>query len=320
MKATILDAASLGPDLDLSPLLSLPLSWEVWDSTPPALRQERCAGAAIILSNKVQIDAALMAAVPQLRLISVLATGTNNVDLVQAAAAGIAVSNVRDYASEAVVQHTLCLMLALAGNLLSYSADVQQNRWHTSPFFCYFNRPINSLSGRNLGIVGYGSQGRRLATIARAMGMNVLLAARSGQQSGDGERLALDELLPRCDVLSFHCPLTPETQSLLHRGNIYHLKKNALVINCARGGIVDETALMEALASGHLGGAALDVLSQEPPAADHPLVHFKHPNFILTPHIAWASLDARQRLLAETVENIKAFLQGQTRNAVTASH
>jgi glycerate dehydrogenase len=317
----ILDAGSLGPGIDLAPLRAVLPRWTIHEATRPEQVAPRIREADIVLTNKVPLGGRELDQAPRLRLISVLATGTNNIDLDAARARGVAVSNVRDYSTDSVVQHTLSLMLALAGNLASYRDDVRQGRWQESPFFCFFNRPIVSLAGKTLTIVGYGSQGRKLAGAAEALGMQVQIAARPGVPravTSDVPRAPLDELLPHTDVLSFHCPLTQDTTRLLNHDSVFRLKKGALVINCARGGLIDEHALVAALEQDHLAGAAIDVVSVEPPPPDHPFMTLRHPNFILTPHIAWASLESRQRLVRETAANIEAFLRGQVRNDVVS--
>lgn len=314
-KAVILDAGSLGNGIDLSPLTQFPLNWHIHHHSQPHEVGERIKDATLVLSNKVYLGQTHLAEAPKLKMIAVLATGTNNIDLKAAKDRGILVSNARNYSTDSVVEHTVRLMMALAGNLLSYQKEVQGGAWQLSPFFCLLNHPIVELRGRNLTIVGYGNQGQKLKTIAEALGMHVELAARPGHPS-DSQRRSLDDLLPQTDVISFHCPLTPETENLLHQSNIFKLKKGAFVINCARGGIVNEEALVEALHGGHLGGAAIDVLSAEPPPANHPLLRIKHPNFILTPHMAWGSQTSRQKLLEETAANIRSFLEGSRRNEV----
>ena len=318
-KGCILDAGSLGPDADLGPILATLPEWKVWNSTQEGEVMGRIADVEVVLSNKIMIDAAHFRDAKKLRFIGVLATGSNNVDLAAARRHGVEVCNVKHYSTAAVVQHTLSLILNLAGNLQTYIKDVRDQKWQTSPFFCYFNGPIVELSGRVLTIVGAGSQGRALAQIAESMGMIVHFARRPGTGGASEEgsqRLPLAELLPLTDVLSFHCPLTDATRDLLNMDNIFKLRKGALVVNCARGGIVNEEALMAALSRGHLGGAAIDVLSSEPPSASHPLLKVSHPNFILTPHIAWATGASRQRLIQETAANLRAFFAGHTVNSV----
>jgi len=316
MKGCILDAGSLGPDIDLTAILATLPEWSVWESTRPEHVQERLADVQIVLTNKVAVRRAHLQATPALKLISVLATGTDHIDLIAAAEQHVAVRNVRDYSTDSVVQHTLMLILALAGNLSANGSGENRAKWLSSPFFCHFNRPIVELKGKILTIVGHGSQGQKLAALARGLGMVVHIARRPGtssnQESPGFERRPLDELLPLTDVLSFHCPLTPTTVNLLNLDNIFKLKKGALVVNCARGGIINEEALALALAREHLGGAGVDVLTTEPPLATHPLMNVSHPNFILTPHVAWGSLESRQRLIDETAKNVRAFLSGSS--------
>ena len=313
MNGCILDVGSLGPDIDLTAILATLPEWSVWESTLPEQVSERLVDMQIVLTNKVQLRREHLQAAPSLRYISILATGTNNVDLVAAALQQVAVGNVRDYSTDSVVQHTLMLILALAGNLSANGSGETRSKWQDSPFFCYFNRPIVELKGKVLTIVGYGSQGQKLAALAQCLGMTVHIARRPGLSSeaeaSAVNRRPLDELLPLTDVLSMHCPLTPATVNLLNLDNIFKLKKGALVINCARGGIVNEEALALALARGHLGGAGVDVLTTEPPSATHPLMNVTHPNFILTPHVAWGSLESRQRLIDATAQNIRTFLR-----------
>jgi glycerate dehydrogenase len=314
MKACILDADSLGPGLDLGPLREILPQLTVWGSTEAVETQDRLKDMQIVLSNKVRITEEHIKAHPQLRYIGVLATGTNNVAMEAAEAAGIVVCNVQDYATDSVVQHTLMLLLALAGNLKSYTEEVAAGKWQESKSFCYYNRPINSLEGKIFTLVGFGHQGQKIAELVRSFGMKVEIVTRRGRK--DPVRKILDDLLPSTDVLSFHCPLKDDTFELLHEGNIFKLKKGALVLNCARGGLVNEEALAKALNEGHLGGAGFDVATVEPPPMDHPLMNIKHPNFILTPHIAWASNESRQRLLQDTIDNLKAFFAGKPRQQI----
>ncbi len=314
MKACLLDADSLGPGMDLSPLHKILPDLKVWANTEPQETEARLKDVNIVLSNKVKISEEHIRANPQIRYIGVLATGTNNVAMEAAEAAGIVVCNVQDYATDSVVQHTLALLLSLAGNLSSYQADVQAHRWLESRTFCYYNRPIMSLQGKIFTLVGFGHQGQKIADLVRAFGMKVEIVTRRGRK--DPVRKILEDLLPTTDVLSFHCPLNKETFELLNESNIFKMKKGGIVLNCARGGLVNEHALAKALNEGHLGGAGFDVATVEPPPLDHPLMQIKHPNFILTPHIAWASNESRQRLLEDVIANIEAFLAGKPRQQV----
>lgn len=316
MTAVFLDRDSLHPDdLDFSALTAACPDLICYAQTAPADTAARLRTATIAISNKVDLTADVLAAAPQLRLIAVTATGINNVDLTAARARGIAVCNVTGYGTASVAQHTLALLLMLSNRLRDYSRDAVNGRWSASPAFCLLDYPVLELAGKTLGIVGYGELGRAVAKLAEAFGMTVKIAARPGEPGSDG-RTPLDELLPQVDVLSLHCLLTPATAQLLNAERLARLKPGALLVNTARGGLIDEKALAAALRSGHLGGAALDVLTVEPPPADHPLLAPDLPNLILTPHCAWASREARQRLLDRTAANIRAFLAGQSGSRV----
>jgi glycerate dehydrogenase len=321
MQGVILDADSLSPaDLDLGGLLALLPRWRVHGSTPAASVVERIEGAAVVLSNKVGLDRAAFAASPGLRLVVVMATGTNNVDLEAAREHGVAVCNVRGYAVDSVAEHTLALMLALSRSLLPYREDVLDGAWSRSPFFCLHGHPIRELAGLRLGIVGCGQLGSAVARRSAAFGMDVVAASLPGREptGTDWPRLPLDELLASSAVLSLHCPLTPETRALIGARELALLPRGALLVNTARGGLVDEKALLDALRSGHLGGAALDTLEEEPPHADAPLLRAAREmgNLLLTPHVAWAGRAARQRLVDQMVEIIAAFHGGQSVNRV----
>ncbi len=316
MRGVFLDLASIDTgDLRLEGLREALPDWAWYDTTRSEQVAERIAGADVVVSNKVVLDRALIAEAPALRLIAVAATGTNNIDVAAANEFGVTVSNVRAYATPAVVQHTFALMLALATRLPQYTAAVEAGDWARSEQFCLLDYPIFELAGRTLGIVGYGELGQAVARAARAFGMEVLVAARPGQRPGPG-RIALDALLPQVDVLSLHCPLTEQTRGLIDARALALLPDHALLINTARGGIVDESALAAALRTGHIGGAGVDVLSVEPPRAGNPLLEAGIPNLILTPHTAWASRESRQRMLDEVAYNIRAFVDGEPRNRV----
>lgn len=307
MRAVCLDFASLRPaDLDLSALEALPLTLIRHDHTAPAETAARLAGARIAITNKVVIDAAVMEACPDLRGIAVTATGTNNIDLGAAAARGIRVANVQGYGTAAVAQHTFALILALANRLPEATRDARDGRWSASATFCLMDYPVLDLAGATLGIVGYGELGQAVARIAGAFGMRVLVA--EGQGGPVPGHLPLAQVLAAADVVSLHTLLTPATDRLINAARLAQMKRGALLVNTARGGLVDEAALLAALRSGHLGGAGLDVLSVEPPPADHPLLAARLPNLLVTPHCAWVSRGARQRLLDATVANIRGFI------------
>ncbi len=314
--AVFLDAHTLDRgDLDMGVLTETPFSWRCYDSTSSQECAERIRGAELIVTNKVVLDRQLIADNPDLKLICAAATGTNHIDLQAAAEFGVAVTNVTGYGTATVAQHTFCLILALSTRLLEYQADVRRGDWSRSDLFCLMEHPIREIAGKTLGIVGYGTLGRGVARIAEAFDMQILLAQRPGAPAQPG-RVPLNELLPRVDVLSLHCPLTEATRNLIDRKELAMMRPDALLINTARGGIVNEEALAEALKAGRLGGAGVDVLTQEPPPADHPLLGEGIPNLIVTPHNAWASREARQRLLQSVSENIRHFLAGGERNRV----
>jgi glycerate dehydrogenase len=315
MRGIFLDAGSLVQSaLDMTPLDGAAIGWGYYDATPPAAVPERIAEADIVITNKVMLDEKALAAAKRLKLVCIAATGTNNIDLEAAKRRGITVCNVRGYATPSVVEHVFTLLLALMRHLPDYHQAVQAGRWQRSAHFSFTDYPIHELHGKMMGIVGYGELGQAVERIAIAFGMRVLIAERSGMQPRAG-RVPLPELLTQVDVLSLHCPLTDETRGLIGAKELRAMKRGAMLINTARGGLVDELALLEALRSRHLGGAGVDVLTQEPPL-DNPLLGTDIPNLIVTPHIAWASREARQRLVNEVAANIEAFLQGTPRNVV----
>jgi glycerate dehydrogenase len=316
----MLDFASLAPqDLDLTQLERCFSHWQAFDDTPAEQIAERLVGTEVILTNKVPIKREHLAQAKALKLLCVSATGTNHIDLAAAAEFGITVCNAPEYSTPAVVQHTFALLLALVTRLVDYNRQVRQGDWQRAKQFCLLNHPIDELMGKTLGIVGYGHLGQGVAQVAKAFGMQVLVAQRPGtryyQQNGV-ERLPLTDLLPQVDVLSIHCQLSPQTLNLIDQSLLALLKPGALVINTARGGIVNEQAVADALRAGKLGGAAFDVLSQEPPTADNPLLQPGLPNLIITPHTAWASRQSRQRLVDALVTNITQFQQGNPVNRV----
>ncbi|MEH6823258.1 MAG: 2-hydroxyacid dehydrogenase [Motiliproteus sp.] len=311
MKTVFLDVASLAPDdLDLTPIRQQAGTLALHPTTSPEQLSVHLAGAEVVIVNKVVLDARTLAQHPQLKLICIAATGTNNVDLEAAQRLGIRVSNCQGYGTASVVQHTLSLMLALATRLQDYSAAVKRGAWSRSEQFCLLDYPIMELQGKTLGIIGYGELGRGVANLARALGMRVLIAARPGSEQLDTQsdgRIELSALLSQVDVLTLHCPLTGLSRNLIDADALALMKPGALLINAARGGIVDERALADALCSGRLGGAAMDVLSVEPPSEDNPLLAADIPNLIVTPHCAWGSVEARQRILVQVGENIAGF-------------
>ena len=301
-----LDLASIDRgDLNLSRLMDACDTWELHPATTPLQVGERIAQAEAVVANKAVLGEASLRTAPRLRLICVAATGTNNVDLEAAARLGIAVRNVTGYATPSVVQHCLARILSHFARLPDYRASVAAGDWSRSKHFCLLDHPIEEIPGKTLGIVGFGELGQAVARAAQCLGMEVLVAARPGGDKRP-DRIPLSELLPRADVLSLHCPLTPETRGLIGASELKRMKPDALLINTARGGIVDEPALADALRQGWIGAAALDELSVEPPPPDHPLLASDIPGLSLTPHVAWASRSARQRLLDGVAANIEA--------------
>ncbi len=307
MNAVFLDTEGLD-DLDISNLERECSSLQLFRTTAPDEVMDRIKGAELIILNKVKISRRLLEAAPSVRLICIVATGTDVVDLKGAAQLGITVCNCQAYGTDSVVQHVFSIMLALHTSLLSYHGAVQAGRWQTASQFCFLDYPIVEVKGKTLGIIGYGNLGRGIAEIARAFGMKVIVARRPGNPPDD--RLPLEEMLPEIDVLTLHCPLTDRTRNLLNAQTLALMKPTAFLINCARGGIVDEQALADALTARKIAGAAVDVLSVEPPRDSNPLLEAKLPNLIITPHVAWASKEARQRIIDQTVENIRAFRAG----------
>ena len=291
-------------------------SWTEYPASTAAEAAARLADATIAITNKVPLRAGTLAQLPKLKMIAVAATGTDIVDLAAARERGIVVSNIRDYAYAAVPEHTFALILALRRNLLAYRADVEAGKWEAAPRFCLFDHPIRDLHGSRLGLFGYGALGRKVAQIGRAFGMEIAVHTRTPVPDADVVNVGFDELLATSDVLSLHAPLTDATRNLIGAAELARMKHSALLINTARGGLVDEAALADALARGVIGGAGFDVLTQEPPSAGNPLLQLRLPNFILTPHNAWASHEAMQGLADQLIGNIEAFVRGEPVNRV----
>jgi glycerate dehydrogenase len=290
--------------------------WRDYPATLPGQVPERLAGATIAITNKVPVRAADIAKLPDLKMIAVAATGTDNVDLAACRERGIVVSNIRNYSVVAVPEHCFTMILALRRNLRAYCADVDAGLWQKSSTFCLFDHPIGDLAGSRLGIVGYGALGHKVALLGRAFGMEVVVASRSPVADPEVTMLPLEELLRTSDVVSLHLPLNEQTRNMIGARELATMKRSALLINTARGGLVDEAALAQALKDGVIGGAGFDVLSKEPPVPDNPLLGLKLPNFILTPHVAWASAGAMQTLADMLVDNVEAFVAGKPTNVV----
>ncbi|KPA88308.1 2-hydroxyacid dehydrogenase [Pseudomonas sp. RHF3.3-3] len=309
-RAVFLDHPSLDlGDLDLAPLRSCFDELRLCSRTTAQNLLENLEGATVAISNKVPLDAATLAACPELKLILVSATGTNNVDLVAARKQGITVSNCQAYGTPSVAQHTLMLLLALATRLNDYQKAVGEGRWQQATQFCLLDFPIVELQGKTLGLLGHGELGGAVARLAEAFGMRVLLGQIPGRPQRD-DRIPLAQLLPQVDALTLHCPLNEHTRHFIGATELALLKPGAFVVNTARGGLIDEQALADALRNGHLGGAATDVLSVEPPSAGNPLLAGDIPRLIVTPHNAWGSREARQRIVGQLAENARGFFAG----------
>ncbi|MFI8745315.1 2-hydroxyacid dehydrogenase [Pseudomonas sp. NPDC077186] len=315
-RAVFLDHASLDlGDLNLQPLQQAFAALTLHAQTAPEQVAERLQGAQVAISNKVPLSAATFAACPELELVLVTATGTNNIDLAAARAHGVLVSNCQGYGTPSVAQHTLMLLLALATRLPDYQRDVAAGRWQQASQFCLLDHPIVELEGKTLGLLGHGELGGAVARLAEAFGMRVLLGQLPGRPPRE-DRIALHELLPQVDALTLHCPLNEQTRNLIGAAELALMRPQAFLINTARGGLVDEQALADALRRGHLGGAASDVLTQEPPKDDNPLLAADIPRLIVTPHNAWGSREARQRIVGQVAENAAAFFAGAPRRLV----
>jgi glycerate dehydrogenase len=311
----VLDGFALNPgDLSWDGLAALGRV-VVHERTPPEELLHRARGAFSLLANKTVLPAPALAALPDLRYIGVLATGTNNVDLAAARRLGVAVTNVPAYSTDSVAQLAFALLLALAHHAEEHSRLVREGRWAASPDFSWHHHPLVELAGKTMGVAGYGAIGRRAAALARAFGMKVLASTRTPRPPEEGVTFVpLDELFLASDVVSLHCPLTPATAKMVDARTLALMKPGAFLINTARGGLVDEQALADALNEGRVAGAGVDVLAQEPPRHGSPLLTAR--NCVITPHIGWATHQARSRLMAEAVENLRAFLEGQERNRV----
>ncbi|MFM8517680.1 MAG: D-2-hydroxyacid dehydrogenase [Nevskiaceae bacterium] len=315
MSAVFLDFSTLSVgDLDVSGLHAAAPSLRLREMTPQDDVAAAIAGCEIVMLNKLQMPRDVIASAPALKLIALAATGTNNVDLGAAHDHGVAVCNITDYCTASVVQHVLGVLLSLTQKLPQYSRDAVDGTWASSPHFTRLVHPIRELRGRTLGVVGYGVLGKAVADACRtALGMQVIVAQRTtdGAHTSGDERVPLDELLARADVVSLHCPLTPATTGLINAHRLRLMKRDAILINTARGGLIDIEALAQALRTGQIGGAAIDVLPREPPVDGSPLFAPDLPNLIVTPHTAWAARESRQRALDQMAANIEAWRRGE---------
>lgn len=312
-KVVVLDADTL-PGRTFH--FDFPHELAVYGTTDAAETAVRVCGAHIVITNKVVISADIIVDNPQLELIAVSATGVNNVDIGAAEAAGVAVCNVRAYGNESVAEHAFMLMIALMRNLPAYQRDVAAGLWEKSPFFCHYGAPIQDLNGKTLAVFGRGNIGRTLARYAQAFGMRVVFAEHKHAPAVREGYVSFENAVRTADVLSLHCPLNAQTENMIGENELQQMKPGAVLINCGRGGLVDENALVAALKYGQIGGAGVDVLTEEPPRSGNPLLKTRLPNLIVTPHTAWASREALDRLFDILLANINAFVKGEAQNRV----
>ncbi|HJW80773.1 MAG TPA: D-2-hydroxyacid dehydrogenase [Acidiferrobacterales bacterium] len=314
MRIVFLDRSTFSASIAF-PVARLAAEWQEHARTAPGEVLTHAAEATAVVTNKVKLPAMLLEKLPRLKLVAVAATGVDHVDLDAARRLGIGVCNVRDYATHSVPEHVFTVLLALRRNLIAYAAAATNGTWSRAENFCLHTWPIEDLAGSTLGVIGGGTLGQFVARLGAAFNMRVLLAEQRAAPLRPG-RVAFEQVLAEADVLSLHVPLTPATRNLIGVSELARMKPSAILINSARGGVVDELALVGALRAGQLAGAAVDVLTSEPPPADHPLLCANLPNLLVTPHIAWASRQAQQQLADEVVENIAAFMRGESRNRV----
>lgn len=315
-RVVFLDRSTIPADMEIRPP-DFPHEWVNHESTAPEDVVARCDGTDIVITNKVPIRENAMAALPDLRMIAVAATGTDIVDLKAAAERGIVVSNVRGYAAKSVPEHVFALILALRRNIVAYRGSVVEGAWQRAGQFCFFDHRIEELAGGTLGIVGAGSIGSSVAKLGKAFGMEVLLSERKNSRQVREGRVPFGDVLARSDVLTLHCPLTEMTRHSLDAGAFSEMARRPIVINTARGGLIDDAALVAALEGGQIAGAAIDVTVPEPPPADHPFMRLLgRSDFILTPHVAWASRTAIAALIEQMVGNLEAFVAGNPLNVL----
>ena len=316
MKAVFLDYGTMGPGLDVAALEALVDELLVYDKTSDAELVERIRGADIVFTNKMRFTTDVLDAAPDLRYIGLTATGTDNIDLDGAKSAGVTVSNIRAYCTSSVAEHVFGVLLMITHRLDTYDRFTRAGGWQDADDFCPLRWPISELAGKTLGIVGHGELGRGVARLGEAFGMRIVVAARPGTDSIPDGRVALDTLLTEADVISLHCPLNDATRGLIGQRELELMKPSAILINTARGGLVDSAALATALGEGIIAAAAIDVLPVEPPKNGDPLLDYDGDNLVVTPHIAWGTTEARQAAIDQLAENAKAFLNGAPRNRV----
>ncbi|TQV87817.1 D-2-hydroxyacid dehydrogenase [Aliikangiella coralliicola] len=316
MKAVFLDYATIDKSIDFSCVHNAVDELVFFSHTTNSEIVDKAKSADIVLTNKVELDAACLAQLPNLKLICVTATGTNNVDLIAAKKHNIAVTNVSGYSTQSVAQHIFAYLLNVVNNVEFYLGNNRRRPWHQSQTFCQIDAPINELSGKTLGILGFGNLGAAVAKLAEAFAMKIVISERPGATNVRAGRIAFEEMLATADVVSVHCPLTEDTKSLFNQKTFDQMKRGSIFINTARGPIVDSDALVSSLKSKHIAHAIIDVLDNEPPEIDHPLLKNDIPNLTLTHHIAWGSMQAQQRLIDGVADNIQSFLGGEKLNRV----
>ena len=317
-RIVFLDRDTIAPSINIR-RPDFPHEWEEFARTSTEQAASRLKGAQIAIINKVKLPAETLSQLPDLKLIALAATGTDNVDLEYCRNNGICVSNIRGYAVNTVPEHAFALILALRRSIIGYRQDVKQGEWQKADQFCFFNHPIEDLSGSRIGIFGEGALGQGVATIARGFGMEPVFAAHKGVDGLGPLYTPFDEVIETADVLTMHCPLLPSTRNMIGFAEFKRMKNNAIIVNTARGGLIEDEALATAIREGMIGGAGIDVLAVEPPAADHPFnALLDMPNFILTPHVAWASRQAMQTLSDQMIDNVENFVAGSPSNVVGA--
>ncbi|OUS27528.1 hydroxyacid dehydrogenase [Thalassotalea sp. 42_200_T64] len=316
MRAVFLDRSTISEDIDLSPIESHVTTISYFEHTAIEKVIFRAKFAEVIISNKVMITAEIIRQLPKLKLICIAATGTNNVNLVAAQKAGIAVCNVSGYANTSVTQYVFAMLLEYLQKTSHYIENSRQGDWQNSPVFCHFGLPINELAAKKIAIIGYGGLGKQVSEIAKAFAMEVLIAERQLASSIRPGRVSFEQAISTADIISLHAPLSDETANLINQQSIKTMKMGVIIINTARGGLVNSLDLLAALKSKKIGAAILDVLENEPPPQDHPLLNAKLDNLLITAHIAWGSLQAQQRLINRLADNIKSYQQGLQLNRV----
>lgn len=314
MHAVFLDKQTFSSTIDFTAIEQQVTQLVCHANTSPSEIIARCLDADIIITNKVQLTAEILSALPQVKLICISATGYNNVDIDAASHLNIAVTNVSGYAGQSVAQYVFAQLLEYFQQTSHHNSNTEQGLWSSNDTFCYHGNSISELAGKTLGIIGYGSLGKAVATIAQAFNMKVLISERPQASVVRVERVSFEQVIEQADIISLHCPQTTETQNFINENVLSRMKNTTVLVNTARGALIDESALLNALKTKEIAYAILDVLSQEPPAADHLLLHNQLSNLKITAHIAWASREAQQRLIDLLSQNIKAFIQGERLN------